>query len=144
MSDAKTPSVPPWFFRQSAVVPWRRGDAGIEVLLITSNRRRRWIIPKGVVEPHLSPQDSAAQEAYEEAGVRGDVDREPLGTYTYDKWGGTCTCTVYPMAVTEVLETWPEPHRDRCWVSPETAAQRVKESGLAEMLRALPARLEGR
>jgi phosphohistidine phosphatase len=77
--------VPVWMFRQSAVIPYRRGPNGLEVLLVTSRKGKRWVLPKGVVEPDLTPAVSAEKEAMEEAGVRGAVDDEPLGTYEYRK-----------------------------------------------------------
>jgi phosphohistidine phosphatase len=77
--------VPVWMFRQSAVIPYRRGPNGLEVLLVTSRKGKHWVLPKGVVEPDLTPAVSAEKEAMEEAGVRGAVDDEPLGTYEYRK-----------------------------------------------------------
>lgn len=130
-----SPSEP---FNQSAVIPYRTRNRRLEVLLITSRRYRRWIVPKGIVEPNLSPADSAAKEAWEEAGVRGRVLREALGTYLYEKWGGTCRVEVFPMEVTEVESRWPESHRVRLWLSPSEAAARVDEPELAGMIRALP------
>ena len=32
---------------QSAAIPYRSSDAGLEVLLVTSRRRGRWVLPKG-------------------------------------------------------------------------------------------------
>ena len=60
---------PESIYRQSGAVPFRIRDGAIEVLLITSQTSGHWIIPKGIVEPELSSAASAAQEAYEEAGV---------------------------------------------------------------------------
>jgi 8-oxo-dGTP pyrophosphatase MutT (NUDIX family) len=55
------------------VIPYRIRDGKIEVMLITSSTRKRWIIPKGMIEPDMTPQDSAAKEAWEEAGIIGQV-----------------------------------------------------------------------
>ncbi len=130
---AKKPS---WYYEQSAVVPFRRTDKGLEVLLITSISGKRWIVPKGIVEPDLSPAESAAKEALEEAGVLGVVGEEPIGQYEYDKWGGTCVVEVFPMEVQEVLDEWEEADaRDRNWVSLEEAVTRVSDDGLCELLR---------
>jgi 8-oxo-dGTP pyrophosphatase MutT (NUDIX family) len=57
-----------------------------EILLVTSRRSRQWIIPKGWPIRGLEPFRSAAQEAYEEAGVRGKVSSRPIGSYVYDKF----------------------------------------------------------
>ena len=71
--------------KQSAVIPFRRRDGQLEVLLITSSNNKRWVIPKGVKEPELSPRKSAAREALEEAGIEGPVSGESIGTYAYEK-----------------------------------------------------------
>ena len=129
---------PEYYYTQSAVIPYRRVARVWEVLLITSRKGKRWVIPKGIVEPNMHPAQSAAKEAWEEAGVRGTVAHDVIGTYRYDKWGGTCTVTVYPLLVTEVLIGWPEDFRTRRWQTPDEAAGRVCETALAEMLRSLP------
>ncbi|MCK7613790.1 NUDIX domain-containing protein [Roseibium sediminicola] len=116
---------PAYYYRQSAVIPFRRIASGTEVLIIGSSSGRHWTVPKGIVEPGLSPAASARIEAREEAGVEGTVGRTPLGHFTYAKWGATCEVTVYPMEVRKVLDggAWEEHHRTRKWVpGPETAA----------------------
>jgi 8-oxo-dGTP pyrophosphatase MutT (NUDIX family) len=126
--------LPEWMYRQSAVIPYRKGPSGLEVLLVTSRRGTRWVLPKGVVEPDLSPAASAAKEALEEAGVRGLIDDEPLGTYRYRKWGGTCTVQVFAMEVEEEVADWPEAEtRRRAWLSFDDARRRVDEEGLRQI-----------
>jgi phosphohistidine phosphatase len=122
--------VPDYYYRQSAVVPVRSREGRLEVLLITSRKRKRWVIPKGVKEPELSGPESAAKEALEEAGIEGDVPDSVLGTYTYDKWGGECTVDVYLMRVKTVHAEWLEQHRGREWVDVDTAAARLDEPAL--------------
>jgi phosphohistidine phosphatase len=130
---------PDYFYRQSAVIPFRTGPSGLEVLLITSRKRRRWIVPKGVVEPDLSAADSAANEAFEEAGLHGRVLPAPLGSYEYEKWGGTCRVEVYAMAVERELDDWPEAFRDRAWLTTAEAAERVDEPALKDLIGRLSA-----
>ena len=125
----------PKIFEQSAVIPYRRIAGDIEFLLITSIRRGRWIVPKGIVEPHLSPQESAAIEALEEAGIEGVVEDGLVGEYHYEKWGGVCQVQVFLMRVTEVVADWLEADvRQRAWVSPEEAQRRVALDDLGELL----------
>lgn len=126
---------PDSLYIQSAVIPYRIIDGKLRILLITSRRRKRWIAPKGVVEPDMTPADSAAKEAWEEAGIRGEVDQQALGEYTYKKWGGTCTVTVYAMHVTKELRKWPEDFRSRKWLSPKQAAKRVREKDLKRLIK---------
>jgi len=130
--------VPEHFYMQSAVIPYRERGDGVEVLMITSRKRRRWVLPKGVKELDLSPQDSAAKEALEEAGIEGLVSEGPIGSYQYDKWGGTCTVEVFTMSVQKVLDEWEESYRDREWVSLEEAMGRVSEPALKRILQRLP------
>ena len=70
---------------QYAALPWRMTDGTLEVLLLTSRGTGRWVIPKGWPHDSFSSAHSAAQEAYEEAGIRGAITREPIGSYRYDK-----------------------------------------------------------
>ena len=129
---------PEYFYHQSAVIPYRHNEQTLEILMITSRKKKRWVIPKGVIEPHLSPPDSAAKEALEEAGLEGEVSEKRIGSYKYEKWGGTCTVEVYTMRVHVVLEDWLESYRDREWVSLGEAIKRVTERQLKEILEGLP------
>ena len=70
--------------QQYAALPWRQAQ-GFEILLITSRETRRWVIPKGWPMPGHSAAESAAQEAYEEAGVRGQMTAQAIGHYGYSK-----------------------------------------------------------
>ena len=121
--------------QQSGVIPYRLVGDKVEILLITSIRRGRWIIPKGIVEPHLSPAESACQEAWEEAGVVGRVDSQPFGFYQYAKWGGICQVTVFLLHVQTVHEEWPEQmYRQRQWLSIAEAAKSVEEVQLRDLI----------
>jgi phosphohistidine phosphatase len=131
-------TVPVWFYRQSGVIAARREDGRTEVLLVTSRKGKRWVIPKGVVEPGLSSAESAAKEAWEEAGVRGELRPEPVGSYEYPKWDGRCTVEVFLLEVQSVAESWPEAHRSRRWAAPKEAAEAVREPALQDLLRAVP------
>ncbi len=106
-------------FRQSSVLPYRLGKKGLEVLMITSMKRKRWIIPKGIVEPDMTPWDSAAKEALEEAGVEGDVSSQKIGRYHYEKWGGLCRCDVFPCASPKCITRGSSP---RSGIAPGSAA----------------------
>ena len=43
------------------------------------------MIPKGNPIPFLLNYESAAREAFEEAGVEGGIAPEPIGSYRYEK-----------------------------------------------------------
>lgn len=126
--------------QQYAALPWRKAQ-DLEILLITSRETRRWVIPKGWPIPKHSAAESAAQEAYEEAGIRGEMTAEAIGHYSYRKRlrGGAkqlFRVDVFGMEVSEVLDLWPEAHeRARQWLSPLEAANRVDEPELAVLIR---------
>jgi 8-oxo-dGTP pyrophosphatase MutT (NUDIX family) len=121
------------FIRQAGAIPVRGG----QVCLVTSSNGKRWVIPKGLIDPGHTSGEAALQEAWEEAGLVGLLSPEPIGSYLYDKWGGTCHVTVFLMQVTEVAEDWPERSvRQRRWVSPEEAIALLGDEGLREVVRA--------
>ena len=131
--------------RQVAAIPVRRrGDGNLEVLLVTSRETRRWVIPKGWPWPEVLDHEAAAAEAWEEAGVRGRILADKLGSFTYDKRRDgillTVNVVVYLLEVTEEEHTWPEmEERQRAWFSPAAAAQAVVEPELKLLLQALAA-----
>lgn len=131
---------PAYYYRQSSVIPYRHHESQLEVLLISSSSGKRWLVPKGIHEPGLSAQDSAAKEAFEEAGVRGDVLKEMVGSYQYEKWGSMCHVEVFPMQVSLVLpETeWAESHRNRKWVPAVEACNMVNNADLQKILAEFP------
>ena len=118
---------PDWLFPQSAVIPYLKTNDTIEIVLITSSSKNGWTIPKGTIERFLSPEESAAKEALEEAGVTGKVISTLVSKYEYKKWGGTCNVRVYPMEVLEIRETWEEQsERERVIVKISEAITLVK------------------
>ena len=122
--------------QQSGVIPYRVRNGRIEVLLITNHQRQQWVIPKGGIKRALTPPDSAAQEAWEEAGVVGQVDSNQLGTYKYCKRGQTYRVKVFLLPVETVLEDWPEASlRKRQWLDITKAVKRVKNASLKQILK---------
>lgn len=125
-------------FDQSGVIPYRKKNGRTEVLLVTSIRRKNWIVPKGFIEYHLSPFDSAKKEAFEEAGVRGSNSTKILGSYTVKKNGSELQTKIYSMKVTRVFKNYPEKNlRKRKWFSIYDAAKKVEIDELATIIRRL-------
>ncbi len=127
--------------KQYAALPYRQlDDQGLQVMLITSRGTGRWIVPKGWPMAGLKPWRAAAREAYEEAGIVGEIDKRAAGRYDYEKLleDGTvtrCHVDVFPLRVEEELARWPEQdQRTRRWFSPEQAAALVQEEGLQSLL----------
>jgi len=134
---------PAYYYCQSSVIPYRFNGQGLKILLIRSSKQSHWIVPKGIHEPGLSSQESAAKEAWEEAGIEGEVGAQLLGSYRYEKWGSVCEVSVYPMRVESMVEEdqWLESHRGRAWFSPEEAMGLLKQQSLIPMLQQLVANL---
>ena len=132
-------------YRQSGVIPYRFERNELKILLITSRQRKRWIIPKGIVDYGFSPQESGEKEAYEEAGIKGKIDPLKIGEYQFLKWGGQVNVEVFLFLVTDEEEFWPESSfRQRKWVSVDEAEQLVDREGLREIVQNLTSVLKKR
>ncbi|MBW8727095.1 MAG: NUDIX hydrolase [Inquilinus limosus] len=129
---------------QYGALPYRfRPDGSIEILLVTTRRTRRWIVPKGWKIKGKKPPKSAAQEAFEEAGVQGVVSGKPIGSFVYDKWldddGVTAPCEVriFPLLVKRQGNTWREcEEREARWVDPGKALEMIDDQGLRDLIAA--------
>lgn len=127
---------------QMAALCHRGTGADKEFLLITSRETARWVIPKGWPIRGLKSNETALQEAWEEAGVkRGCVTPDPVGTFTYEKrkrtgWAFPVQTLVYSVAVEDLSDDFPEAHeRTLKWVDADTAADLVAESELKSIFR---------
>jgi 8-oxo-dGTP pyrophosphatase MutT (NUDIX family) len=126
---------------QVGALCFRRTAQAHKVLLITSRDTGRWVIPKGWPMRNRTEPEAAAREAFEEAGVRGTVGERCVGIYGYPKRlkpGRLVPCVVriYPLEVSEMLDAFPERGQRKIrWLSPEKAAERVKEPELARLIR---------
>lgn len=120
---------------QACAIPYRMTGGRIEVCVVTSRRKRRWVFPKGIVEAGETEPQAALKEAREEAGIRGRIAGEALGQYERRKFGNVFVVTCYLMHVTHEQRTWRESAiRERAWVSVEEAARLVGPSAQREML----------
>ena len=126
--------------RQVAALPFLPMLQGFDVLLITSRKGNRWLLPKGWTRARQAQADTAAQEAFEESGVVGEVHGVPVGEFVYRKsmrqgYRVDCHVFVYPLLVTEHHNEWPEREwRERRWVDLAKAGELVGDPGLANLL----------
>jgi 8-oxo-dGTP pyrophosphatase MutT (NUDIX family) len=117
---------------QAGAIPFR----GSKICLITSSSGKRWVIPKGCLEPGKTVSDIALQEAWEEAGLRGTLDPEPIGSYVYEKCGATYQVTVFVMEVATAAEDWPECSlRRRRWLPTAQVLSQIEDPALRKILR---------
>ena len=84
--------------------------------------------------------ETAAEEAYEEAGVRGTIAASPIGSFRYRKRRRLLPRSMrksgyFPLRVEQMLDEWPEAHqRRRQWFDREEAAATVAEGGLKRLI----------
>ncbi|MFP6610903.1 MAG: NUDIX hydrolase [Pirellulales bacterium] len=129
----KQKSNPP--IAQAGVVPYRRENGHYEFCLITSAKKGRWIFPKGIIDPGETYVETALKEAYEEAGIRGEIVGEPIGSYEYAKWDTTLTVTMTMMQVEQSDDNWPEADvRQRHWATVAEARELLSEDRLRDYL----------
>jgi 8-oxo-dGTP pyrophosphatase MutT (NUDIX family) len=134
--------------RQYAALPYRRrADGVVEIMLITSRETGRWIVPKGWPVPGLTPHDSAAHEAMEEAGLVGRIGEQSIGSYHYEKKrpdGSTLRCAVevFGLEVKAQSASWLEQDQRRTqWFTATAAADAVQEPALRATILQLAQRL---
>lgn len=130
---------------QAGALPWRqrqgKKNGKVEILLITGRRSGRWMIPKGWRMLGKSVAESAAQEAFEEAGVEGTIEREPLGRFRHVKqhilFGKVeVDIQVHVLSVERELDDWPERgERLRKWFKLEEAPTKVDSDELRDLIR---------
>jgi 8-oxo-dGTP pyrophosphatase MutT (NUDIX family) len=125
---------------QAAALPFRRAE-NLEILLVSSLDTGRWIVPKGWPMKGRSNFEAARREAFEEAGVKGDIASSPAGSFHYNKrrrngavW--RCMVEVFPLEVKSQSRTWPEKRaRKTRWCRWSEAAELVDDEGLGEIIR---------
>lgn len=134
---------------QFAALCYRVRKNKVQVLMITSRGTQRWIVPKGWPMDGVTPAASAAQEAWEEAGVRGAPDDRCLGIFSYSKDADDlgalpCLAMVYAVKVETLADDYPEAgQRRRKWMSRKKASRLVDEPELARILRDFDPRSQG-
>ena len=119
--------------RQAAALIIHRG----KVCVVTASSGRRWIIPKGTLEPTQTGPECAAVEAWEEAGIRGRAESRPLTKYAATKCGRPHSIAVYRLKVHRIEQRWPErDQRLRRWVSIARAIAILDVPEVCDVLRA--------
>jgi len=125
----------------------KKKSGELEILVMTSRDTGRWVIPKGWPMSGKLSHEVAAQEALEEAGVRGAVEAQPLGAYSYAKVMKNgidvlCRVQVYELEVSGQAKNFKEKGERRIeWVPPEEAAARVQEPELGQLINTFARRM---
>jgi 8-oxo-dGTP pyrophosphatase MutT (NUDIX family) len=120
---------------QVAAVCYRIGKRGVEFLLVQTGGGR-WTFPKGNAEPGLTHAQSAALEAFEEAGVHGRMAEDCFARYSSRKRSGANSSApvIIHAFLCEVARLDPpqESQRNPTWFSAAKAQRRLHEGRVAE------------
>ncbi|MDG1351762.1 MAG: NUDIX hydrolase [Sulfitobacter sp.] len=125
---------------QFAALCWRKKRGKVQILLVTSRRRKRWIVPKGWPMEGKTPAECALIEAWEEAGVQGVASDACIGVYSYARLREgeaiiPCLAMLYPVQVKTLKKKFPEVRdRRRKWVSRKKAAKMVGQRELQKLI----------
>ena len=125
------------YVAQAAAIPIRTdAETGrLQVLMIRRRDGRKWGIPKGLVDPGDTHEETALNEAWEEAGLEGRLLGAAIGTYRYRKWGARLTVAVYVMEVVQQAPSWEESAlRQRRWVPFAEAGILLADHPVASLL----------
>ena len=103
------------------VIPMAIRDQRIALMFVTSQQRGRWILPKGNLKANETHSEGCTREAFEEAGIKGNIIADFPITAAISKSSAQgivqTAVTYYPFLVTEQLSDWPEKaKRERHWV----------------------------
>ena len=119
---------------QAAAVPVRGRNGEVEVCLIRRRGVRHWGIPKGHIENGDTEVEAALTEAREEAGLVGRIDDPVVGSFTYWKWEGRLTVSVYVMQVLDELPVWDEMDiRERRWTTLDEAGRLLEHHPVSSL-----------
>lgn len=123
--------------RQAGALPYSIVEGRMAFLLITSRRSGKWIFPKGAIEPGMTPWESAAHEALEEAGVTGDISQSVVGSYRASAGAdGSVLLDVdlFPLRVTQQLDIYKEKgQRMRHWATLSEAKRLLADPVLGRL-----------
>jgi 8-oxo-dGTP pyrophosphatase MutT (NUDIX family) len=101
---------------QAAAIPFCRREDGVYLCLIRRRESKFWGIPKGFIDPGDTREETALNEAWEEAGLRGELIGDAIGTYQYVKFRAKLSVAVYVMEVQAEEPVWQEAKlRERRW-----------------------------
>ncbi len=116
---------------KSCVIPFRITEGKLELLMVTSMKKQKWIFPKGYIEFNLSAFESAKKEAYEEAGVVGENETVELGSFRLKKKNEVALLKVFSMEVTKELKDYPEKNlRKRKWFTIDEMNEAIENQDL--------------
>lgn len=122
--------------KKSAIIPYRTGRKGLEILLVTKSTSDEWVIPKGKIEAPLKPLISAAKEALEEAGVLGRPHPILVGTFSDNSSTEPIPTFLLEVEVEFDEKDWLEKNkRSRLWIDADECADYIKADDLLAVVK---------
>ncbi|XP_021762420.1 nudix hydrolase 12, mitochondrial-like isoform X2 [Chenopodium quinoa] len=113
--------------------------------MVSSPNRHDLVFPKGGWENDETVHEAACREAFEEAGVKGNLNMTQLGVWEFRSKSrqaissieGGCRGYMFALEVTEEFETWPEQeNHGRQWLNIREAFRLCRYEWMREALRA--------
>lgn len=123
---------------QACAIPYRLSAGRVEVCLVTTIKKRRWIFPKGIIKPGETASQAALNEAWEEAGLRGHISGNAIGSYELKKCGLRFLVNCFLMQVSRQSSRWREAAlRERAWLPLDEALASIGHDGQRSVLAAV-------
>jgi 8-oxo-dGTP pyrophosphatase MutT (NUDIX family) len=95
-----------------------------------------------MIDPGETTEQAALKEAWEEAGLKGRLASDVVGTYEYEKLGALFRVAVFVMEVSAEQGKWPESTiRKRRWVTIAEAASLLDGHAVRAIFERVGARL---
>lgn len=122
------------------VIPYKVEDDSVWVMMVTSQTRKRWIFPNGNIEKGETGAQAAAREAFEEAGVKGSIDKKRTINATIGKSAPDgiedVAVEFFAMEVLKQADKWPEKdERKRRWITLDKAKSVIKDGDFQAVLK---------
>lgn len=114
----------------------RRGEKGLEILLIQHKNGGHWAFPKGHVEKKETEEETARREIREETGLKVDLDTGFRAVTTYSPKPNVWKDVIYFAACVKKgeLKAQEEEVLGICWKTPEDALTTVTYESDKEIL----------
>ena len=124
--------------REIGALPYRFRKKQLEIVLITTRRRKRWIFPKGQIEKRLTSLKVAELEAFEEAGIVGRIEKGDDREFAVRRGSRKVRLKVFPMKCDKLLDDWPEAkERQRIVIRIDEALKMIKGKSLRKCVKRL-------